>query len=147
MRPPRPRPDLTGVAGEHVVRGWTRSRVLGATATVLLPGLVVLQSVLVQDAVLGVVAGALGVLSAVSCLRTVPRPVTTTISTTGVTVHRSSGPQGHLVVLWDEALEVYVAGAWQAHSTVRTTGNQEFPLPGVDRATAARLAEALRAVR
>lgn len=147
MSRPRPRPELTGVAGQHVVRGWTRSRVLGATASVLLPSLVLLQSVLLRDTVLSVVAGVLVVVTAVSSLRVVPRPVTTTISSAGITVDRSGGPAGRLLVHWDEAVEVYVAGAWQAHSSVRTTGNQEFSLPGVDRVTAERLAKALREVR
>ncbi|MEW1960529.1 hypothetical protein [Kineococcus sp. NPDC059986] len=134
--------DLADVAGEHVHRSRRRQP----------PPLLVAEAV--AFVTLWAVAIALGdrSLLAVSLFCTVlqvavvrpwrVRTWSTSIAPDGITLE-----PGRLHLDWDDVREVYVAGAWQQHSTVRTTRNQEFPLPGLDRRRAARLADLVRSHR
>lgn len=146
----RPSPthlDLAGIEGDYVVRGWTRPRMAALIATLLISAVVLLEGLLLHEqVVLGLAIVGL-VLTLVSSWRMQRQAVTTTISTEGITIDRGAGPRGRTHVAWADAREVYVAGDWQAHSSVRTSASQEVSLPGLDRARARRLAEALRARR
>ena len=144
-RPSPPHLDLAGIEGNYVVRGWTRSRIAALIATLLISAVVLLEGLLLQDQVVLCLAIAGLILTLVSSWRVQRQAVTTTISIEGITIDRGAGARGRTHVAWADAREVYVAGSWQAHSSVRTTANQEVSLPGLDRARARKLAEALRA--
>lgn len=139
--------DLTGVEGDYVVRGWTRPRIAGLIGYLLITGLLVLEALLLHERPMLVWSAVLLVLALVSIWRRRGQAVTTTISQTGITIDQGGGQREKTQVAWEDASEVYVAGAWQAHSSVRTRTNREVSLPGVDRTRARKLADALRAVR
>jgi hypothetical protein len=140
-------PDLTGLEGEYAVRGWTRARVAGLIGSLLLQALLLLSTILVGDRWLIIAAVALLLFTLVTGWRTYQRPVTLKISSEGITIDREVGTKGHTHLPWSDIAEVYVAGAWQAHSTARTTTHQEVALPGLDRDRAAQLAATLRSVQ
>jgi hypothetical protein len=139
--------DVTGIEGHYVVRGWTRPGIVALIGWLVIDAVLLLTALLLHDRLLlaWVIAGL--VLTLVSIWRGRRRTVSTTISREGITIDHGSGPQGRTHLAWADAREVYVAGAWQAHSSVRTSANKEVPLPGLDRAQALKLAEVLRAGR
>jgi len=129
------------------VRGWTHPRIAALVGELILVGLVLLEAVLLHERQMLIWAAVLLALTPVVFWRMRHRVVTTTISREGITINQGSGQQGRTHLPWADASEVYVAGAWQAHSTVRTMANREVALPGLSRAHAAKLADALRAAR
>ncbi|MGI4894526.1 MAG: hypothetical protein ACRYF3_05365 [Janthinobacterium lividum] len=126
------------------MRGWTRPRIVALIGYLLMLIVELIGGALLPDRFILIVAALLLLLTPVIIWRTGRRSVGTTISQAGITIRTGPGPRGRTHVTWAAASEVYVAGAWQAHSSVRTTANQEFPLPGLDRTRAAKLAAALR---
>lgn len=140
-------PDLTGLDGEYALRVGTRAKIAALVGSLVLAALLLLGAVLVHDRQLMTVAIGLLVLAAVISWRTRRRQVTTTISHEGITINQGSGQRSRTHIAWNDVQEVYVAGAWQAHSRVRTATHRDVPLPGLGRGHATKLAEALRAVR
>ena len=121
--------DLTGIEGDYVLRGWTRPRVAAVIGSLTLAALGVLGGVLLDDRQILVLSLVLLLLIPVVIWRTRHRDVTTTIAQDGITTDYGTGQRGRTRTMWADAQEVYVAGAWQAHSTVLTTANQRGPSP------------------
>lgn len=136
------REDLSDLAGEHVRRTRVHQPlpllVAGAAAFVTLWAF----AIAVGDRSLLAVALFSTVLELAVARPWRVRTWSTSIAPDGITFG-----SGRVHLDWGDVREVYVAGAWQQHSTVRTTRNHELPLHGLDRPQAERLADLVRSHR